>query len=412
MRKVTTSVIALAMGMASVPALSSDAESVIDALSNGDVSLDLRYRLEMVDQDGLPDNATASTLRTKLGYKTGTYSGLSGYLEFENTLVLGSTSYNNTLNGKTSYPVVADPASTEINQAFLQYSAGNGFAFKAGRQGVNLGSQRYVGTVGWRQNDQTFDAVTAVYSADQLTAVYSYVWNVNRIFSNDHPLGNLKTQTNVLYAKYAASEYLNLEGTALLINLNTPNNAVDATLSSKTFSLRATGGTSPNEGLKIGYAVEYANQSDYATDKRDYNADYWNAELSASVRGFTVKLGYELLGSDNGLASFQTPLATLHKFNGFADKFLSTPANGLEDKFVQLSYKTSGDGPLSGINFMAVYHDFSADVGGADYGTEIDWVITKKLSKTFSLNVKGAHYSADSFATDTDKIMITLGAKF
>ena len=127
--------------------------------------------------------------------------------------------------------------------------------------------------------------------------------------------------------------------------------------------------------------------------------------------GLLGKVGYEVLGSDNGRGSFQTPLATLHKFNGWADKFLGTPAGGLEDLYGSLSYKVGVDGPLKGMKFDAVYHDFSADIGG-DYGSEIDLQVSKKFGKNYYAGLKFAHYSADGFATDTQKIWFTLGASY
>jgi len=163
--------------------------------------------------------------------------------------------------------------------------------------------------------------------------------------------------------------------------------------------------------MKVGYEIEYANQKDYKDNPSDYSADYWHAGLNASTGGFTVGFDYELLGSDNG-TSFKTPLATLHKFNGWADKFLGTPANGLRDIFATASYKVQGEGAMKGMLLKAVYHDFKSDVGDLDYGTELDLLISKKLTKYLTASVKAAFYNSDGFATDTDKIWFTLAAKF
>src|SRR3546814_3293516 len=92
---------------------------------------------------------------------------------------------------------------------------------------------------------------------------------------------------------------------------------------------------------------------------------------------FKQKTAYEMRISDwssdvcssdlgNGVVAFQTPLATLHAFNGWADRFLSTPGNGLEDIYVGVG------GKHGQWNWQALWHDFSADRGGADYGTELD----------------------------------------
>ena len=44
----------------------------------------------------------------------------------------------------------------------------------------------------------------------------------------------------------------------------------------------------------------------------------------------------------NGTIGFSTPLATLHKFQGFADVFLTTPASGITDAYGKLGYCQEG----------------------------------------------------------------------
>ncbi len=401
------SVSALAL-LAAMPAAAQEATGASNFIADGDAGLDLRYRLELVDQDGFNKNATASTLLTKLWYKTAEVNGFSAYVEGTNVLVLGSETYNNTVNGNTSRPVVADPDVTEFNQGYVQYK-NDDFTLKAGRQGINLGNQRFVGTVGFRQNDQTYDAAAAILTpTKELTAIYGYVWNVNRIFGNDHPFGDLDTETQVVNVIYSGFEFAKITAYAYLIDLN---DAPVFGLSSSTYGARLEGNKAVSENLKLGYEIEYASQSDYKDNPNDYSADYWNASLSASSSGFTGQIGYELLGSDNGVA-FQTPLATLHKFNGWADKFLSTPGAGLEDLNASVAYKVPGETGLGGTLFKLVYHDFSSDVGNSSYGSEIDALISKKVTKYITASVKAAFYNADGFATDTNKIWFTLGAKF
>ena len=85
-----------------------------------------------------------------------------------------------------------------------------------------------------------------------------------------------------------------------------------------------------------------------------------------------------MLGGD-GETSFQTPLATKHAFNGWADKFLlATPANGLVDAYL------TATGKVAGIKLLATYHMFSSDEGGDDYGSELDLLAVKKFGKNYS----------------------------
>ncbi len=384
------------------------AEELDDLFAKGDAGLEFRYRIELVDQDGLAENATASTLLTKLWYSTANVHGFSGYLEATNVTSVGKQHYNSTVNGNTAYPVVADPEVTELNQAYAQYK--NDFAtVKVGRQGVNLDDQRFIGTVGWRQNDQTYDAAAAILTpAKDLTAIYGYVWNVNRIFGRDHPLGDLDTNTHLFNVTYSGFGFGRLTAYSYLLDLN---DAPVLGLSSATYGARFTGSTDMSEGVKFGYQAEYARQTDYKNNPADFAADFWHLGADVSVSGVTLGLDYELLGSDGG-AAFQTPLATLHKFNGWADKFLTTPGQGLQDVYASLAYTVPGEGVLSGLKLLAVYHDFKSDIGDVSYGSEWNFQASKALNKYLNLVVKAAHYNADAFATDTTKFWIMLGAKF
>ena len=114
---------------------------------------DVRYRIETVDQDGIARSAVASTLRARLGVRTREWQGLSAVLEGESVGHVGDERYNDTVNGRTQYPTVADPKDDSINQAYLRWRWRNRFELNVGRQAVNLDNQRWIGSVGWRQND-------------------------------------------------------------------------------------------------------------------------------------------------------------------------------------------------------------------------------------------------------------------
>jgi len=410
MKPLTVSTIALLSGLAFAPAtVADDQESLMAALANGDASLNTRARYETVSQDGFANNANAFTVRTKLKYTTGTYKGLFSVIEFEDSRTIGNENFNNTINGNTAYPVIADPQTTQLNQAFLGYS-GDKVTALVGRQGINIGNQRFVGTVGWRQNDQTYDAAALVLTPTKdVTATYGYVWQVNRIFTEKHPAGVLDTNTHVLNVDFTGLDFGKVTVYGLMVDLNNPGleNA-----STKTFGVRFAGSKPVNDDLKVSYELEYANQSDYSASTIDFSANYFHASAGLSTNGFKVKAGFEKLGSDNGVG-FSTPLATLHKFNGWADKFLGTPGSGLKDIYVGGSYKVPADkGTMSGLSLSATYHTFDSDVGSVDFGSEIDWVVSKKLNKNLSLSLKGAHYNASAHSTDTNKFWVSLGASF
>lgn len=364
------------------------AATLIDAFTYGKASGQLRYRFENVDQDGISEDAYASTLRTQLGYTTDSYQGFTAFAQFENVTVIGAEKYNNTNNGKTQFPVVADPDGTEFNQFWLSYETPYSTILKYRRQGFNLDNQRFVGTVNFRQNDQTFDAFNVINtSLPGATIFFAHVDNVNRIFGEDHPVEvnrNFRINAELLNVNYKGFSAGSLTGYAYLLDFE---NIATQAMSHKNFGLRLDG-SRRLVGKKILYTAEYADQSDYKDGLDTIDADYGALALGAEIFGTQIKLNYELLSGD-GVYAFQTPLATLHAFNGWADRFLVTPRDGIEDIFLSVG-KT-----IKGIGLLAVYHDYSSDNLGYDYGTEWNFSTFKKVHKLLTLRAEYATYDAD-----------------
>ncbi|GGE94616.1 alginate export family protein [Pseudoalteromonas gelatinilytica] len=365
----------------------------------GTLNADFRLRYESVDQDNALKDASALTLRSLGNFKTKTFAGVSAFIELENTLAV-IDDYNNGIGDGTEYSVVADPESTEIDQLYLAYNTEQ-FSAKLGRQVITLDNHRFVGHVGWRQDKQTFDAFSARYEKDAINASYAYINKRNRIFadekdldSKDH-LFNASLKTD--FGKLIAYGYL------LVVDNNTEN-------SLDTYGVRLVGKKNVAE-LPVSYSAEYALQSN-DSGANSYDTQYLLLESGVTYRDITYKLGYESLGSDKGEQAFQTPLATLHKFNGWADQFLTTPAAGLQDLYASLSGNA-----FSG-KWSLVYHTYSADeslAGDDDLGSEFDVVYSKSFNKQYSLGVKYAAYMAgdEAFAkVDTNKLWVWVGAKF
>ncbi len=390
-------------------------EEVESIVKEGSFFGEARYRYEFVDQDGVANEGKASTVRTNLGFKTGVYKDFQALIEGQLVQNIGANSFNDTVNGKATYPVVADPDTAELNQLWLSWAGLAGVLVKAGRQGINLDNQRFVGTVGWRQNDQTFDSIVFNYNGIENVALqYGYVWNVNRIFGDDHPLGDLDSQSHFAKANYDFAEWLHAGAYGYWLNFDELPAG-----SSQTYGVRLTGKVPVDDAWALSYEAEVALQEDYGDNTSIYDEMYYHISPAVSGHGFTVQAGYEVLGGD-GTNSFQTPLATLHKFNGWADKFLMTPANGLEDIYGKISYKVSDAHALvDGTVLTAVYHDFDGDERG-DYGSEIDLSVGKTFQlpegqpfKNLNVLVKYADYSAeDAPFTDTQKVWLQVGVKF
>lgn len=360
-------------------------------VTDGKIDVNFRYRFEGVDEDGFEKDAKANTLKTRLGWTSGTVSGFSAKLEFDNVTAIGSDNYNSTNNGRGEYPVVADPEGTEINQALVKYQAG-GFNAVGGRQRINLDDQRFVGGVAWRQNEQTYDGVRVQYGQDKTFNLdYSYIENVNRIFGPEGDKSDLRGKINLLNGNYTIAGNHKLTGFFYNMDFND-----DAASSNDSIGIRYGGKFGP-----IGLTASYAQQTDTGDNPIDYSADYAVIEAKADHDAFNWRAGYELLGSDNGQAAFITPLATLHKFQGFADKFLNTPANGIQDYYAGIGTK------LGPVKLNLDYHQFNSDHNSGDeatdYGSEINFVAAYPINKQVTTLLKYADYRAKDYAKDTQK---------
>jgi hypothetical protein len=362
-----------------------------------DPILAARLRYESVDAANFPNSADALTIRARAGAELKA-SGFSFLVEGEGTLALADD-YNDTLpdNGVEPFPVVADPENFELNRLQVSYMK-NGTGVTVGRQRIILDNARFVGNVGWRQNEQTFDAVRgqAKFGPVSLDATYSIsqrtvfgVDSPNEHFDGDLILLNAGVKLPVVEAK--AFAYLLDYDTRLAF-------------SSQTYGALATAAIDIPAVGKLNVLASFATQSDYGANPVAYDAEYINAQAGLTVLGFGLTAGYEELGSDGGVAAFQTPLATLHAFNGWADLFLTTPANGLRDYYGGIS-KTFGLPFLPGIKADLVYHQFDSDVGGIDYGSEWNASLGFKLGPV-NLMAKYANYDASGFAVDTEKVWL------
>ncbi|MDP3674542.1 MAG: alginate export family protein [Novosphingobium sp.] len=368
--------------------------------------IDTRLRYEAVDQDGLPREADAVTARVRAGVQAdaGAFSAL---IEGEGLLAIVER-YNSGTNGRTAHPLVVDPQNIELNRAQIQVRAVAGTVVTAGRQRINLDDQRFVGAVAWRQNEQTFDAVRAEWTGvARLKVDATYLWSVRTINGIDGfgarptAIGGDSVLVNVSYK----TKPVTITGFAYLIE---QERAVLRANSGQTYGLRAAGALPVGQDTRVTYTASYARQSDTANHPIDYSSDYRLGEFGIEHKALRLSAGYEALGAgkDGAPAAFQTPLATLHKFQGFADKFLTTPPGGIRDKYATIGLvlpRPAGIGPITA---SVIYHRFDSDRGGIRYGDEIDFVATAKLGRTLFL-VKYADYDARGFATDTRKFWVS-----
>jgi Alginate export len=387
-------------------AVADEGTDLVTAITSGKAGINLRSRYERVDQDGFAETADALTARLRLSYQTGQWKGLSMYGEYDHIFhVLNDfNSGAGTSPNKGQYPVVADPEGSDLNELYLDYKPAKDWNIRTGRQVIIFDNQRFVGPVGWRQNEQSFDGLKLTTKAIAKTDLtYSYIGYVRRIFGPTVEAGKNNVDIHLLHGKVAIDDSWSVTPYYYYID-----NQDVAAFSTATAGARVVGSIKAGEG-KIAIVAELATQSDAANNPVNYDADYSHLSgLWSLANGLSLGLAYESLGGNSAPGMmFRTPLATLHAFQGWADKFLTTPAGGIEDWYATVKYK-AGKWNLTG-----VYHDFSAESGGADYGTELDVSAATKISKNYSLLFKGAFFSGDALSyVDTNKFWIMFTANY
>jgi hypothetical protein len=369
--------------------------SFSDALAAGKATLALRLRYEDVSDDAVGrDKAEALTLRTVVAYSSSPWRGLSLRLDAEDVRAFNDH-YNNAGaggagNGVTGRPVVADSEGTALLRANLTRK-GERVALGVGRDEIVLGDSRFVGNIGWRQKHQTFDGATLrANPGDRVKLFYGFIEGVEKINRGTDMLDGHLAQAEI---DLQAAGKLTFYGFHLDYDT-----ASRRKLSSSTWGAEWKGARSAGNG-KLLYELELARQSDAGSNPGRIDADYSFVRLGYQGSRVTVQGGREVLGGSARDGQFNTPLATLHKFNGWADKFLATPTNGLVDSYLQLN------GKLRGVAWLAKYHRFEADTGSIDYGSEVDVQLLHKTARGVVLGFKLAFYDADSHGADTEKLI-------
>jgi hypothetical protein len=418
------------LSMAAVPlmvgslSVSASADDGVNILNDVKVKGEIRPRYEYANaKKNNADTANAYTARTHL-VVTG------GLLGVENlTTTIGLQGVNNfgytdyapaNTKGNVAYDKIVDPQGAMLSEASIDYKIDK-TALHAGRSQINLDNQRFIGTVGWRQMERSYDTVYAANnSIKNLSLMAAYVYG----FAGVNSVTTVDANTVLLHAAYTVMPELKI--TAYDYMIAAEKDALGG-FGNDTYGLALTGKISVDMA-KLNYRAEYAVQKDASMKLQDTtaavaanrfkaDANYMNLDVGANISGILAGINYEVLsGTDSAdKTAFTTPLATGHKFNGWADKFLNTPAGGLADANLRIGYKAKGFGKV-----LAVYHSFTADkkMGGEDdLGTEIDAVYVNKVPNVKNLTglVKFAAYSGGKvggYTNDVTKAWVQLDYKF
>lgn len=372
----------------------------------GQIKLDLLYRFEMSDvADNGRDTGYANTLRMRLGYLTPKFHGFQAYAEYEGNLAMQQDYFvpKGNWHGDPSREVIADPQQNELNRLWISYTAFD-TVIKGGRQRIKIDNDRFIGNVGWRQMEQTYDSVLVTNkSVDNLTLKAGFIGRVQNIFSVQDDI-----EMPFFNINYKVQDFASITAYGLWL---ADYQTAQLGKSTQTLGLAVTGSPKINKDLKLHYRAEYSYQSGYAKNPNTFDLSRYHLMAGASFMGVTFKAAVEELGA-NGAQSFQTPLGTNHAFQGWADLFLNTPANGVRDVQAILS------GKVIGTKLMFVYHNFESVTNSIDYGNEYDFLVTKKFGKHYSLLAKYAYYDGDknnglaAFNKDVHKFWLQANVSF
>lgn len=391
--------LATTIATAQTPPAPVSVSSLNEALAEGKFSLNSRLRWESVDQTGLMD-ANAATIGTRFGYTTAAMQGFQAMIEADNVVALSDRDRYNatgTNPGGAGRAAIGDPPGTGINQAWLSYTSDYAM-IKAGRQRMRLDNMRFVGDAAWRQNMMTFDAVTATHeAANHLNFHYSYIWRVSRPFFNEAPQPDFDSNSHLLNVSYSGLTLGKLTAYGYFLDFdNAPAN------SSNTLGASFAGSSALTADLKLNYRAEYATQAEAGENPVDYRADYYLLELGAEMAPFSFGVGYEVLGSDDGVRGFSTPIAGLHPFNGWADVFTATPPTGLRD-----FHLSAGVDLPRGFPVRIAYHDFDTDFGD-DNGSEWDVMVSHRFDKNWAVFAQAAFFDRDTPELEVTKVYLWL----
>ncbi len=370
-------------------------------------SLDARVRYEFRNQQSF-DASHAGTFRFRPGLEFFGDKPLSFFVQSEHTLAAvrdyqvgtgQSANFSPFVAGNTA---IADPENHELNQAFVKYSS-NGITAKIGRQRIIRNNAAFVGNVVWRQNEQTYDAVSVEYKKDDLSLFYAYANRVNRIFGTDGTGGIQAWDGNIHILDGSLARGDDKYGAyAYLIDFEA---ARGGGLSNNTYGAYA--------NLKESYGSFYL-EGAYQTDAgsaADHSAFYAHTNFSKKVGSVTYAAGVEYLGND-----FRTPLATVHAFNGYADQFIgdrlglnNTRIDGLSDIHLKASTK------VAGVVVKAAVHHFRDQSFSEAYGWEADLVLVKPINANAKALAKFAYFFGDddsAVSTDIGQFSVQLDYSF
>ena len=351
------------------------------ALTTGTPELSIRIRSETMRDDGKPEQGNGLMQRSQLGWRSNSHHGLGFRL-----LLVSSTQLNSEFNDDSSvktsdYPWTPAKDETDFTEAFVFWNMTEGTALKFGRQKLDLDRTRFVGPNEFRQTQRFYQGVSGELAKGQpLNVFVGY-------FLKERGPDTLERETDftVFRASYEWLPGHTLLGSAYLHDRKTSSSATAP--SNKIQTVRADGKIATSSDYHLKYLVESGRQSSYANGTI---ADTKYLQYGTSINAPTHFLGVyqETLGG-NGTIGFYNPLGLLHPTQGWADKFNSTPAKGVQDTWLSTGYNGSQWG------FQVDYHQFKTATDLAALGKELDVRLDWRFSKKLLFRAELANYVSD-----------------
>lgn len=398
------------------------AQSVYDAIMQGTSVSQLRFRYEYVDQDSKPEDANALTLQSLIGWQTASYFNTRLTAQLINVSHLNQDFYDNNLgkNKPSQLPTVQDPEITDINQLYLDYSGIPKTNIRLGRQIIRIDNTRFVGDIIFRQSSQVFDGVTvtnqALTNTEVLLGHYEHLRQSTGKYRN--------TNFDIAHIAYKYLPKASIAAYGYFIDQPDTGQVTGVSNNShQDIGLRFDGSVDINTDWRWLHTFEFAKQTAYQGGSETIDVSYKKTGLGLGLKKWFARFDQEVLSSNGGLYAFQTPMATLHPFQGWTDLFTTTPKQGMIDRFITVGGVWNQWTLQSEWHQMLSDHRFQTPTGtGNDYGREWDvsvaYQYTPKLQTKFEYarfnegDILGASATASSRKMDTTKGWLTLLFQF
>jgi len=377
---------------------------------------EVRPRTEVANQAvGSPknDHRTFTTMRTRLGVEAIVDSDASAFIQLQDVRTAGGEKATGAPPSITQTGTSVGASGLDMHQAYIKVNhlLGTDIQLKLGRQEMAFDEHRLIGTIGWIQQAQTFDAIRFDTALSQLSDNLSLTgFFAKTVAINTHPTLKNTLNPNATFESNFAGERLTYKlgdkGDRITqyfyYALNPSRTGAGVDLAPDVaknieyvgaYVAKHFGGIR----LRIDGAYEFGNKNATTDIKAYMLTTSLGAKLNI-MQGAGISVWYDYLSGDNNPAdltvhTFTTPYATNHKFYGNIDKFLNIPTQGLQDIVLKTWIK-----PMKKLKLVLHFHQFlsaktsTAAMPPKNLGQEIDTHIRYTLAKNTVLGLGYSHY--------------------